>query len=436
MSTETDYLIIGAGAMGVAFADEIFSRNDKLTITLVDRREAFGGHWVDAYEYVKLHQPAAFYGVNSLELGNGGTNLSSKEEILSYYQKVYEKFQASGRVTFYPAHEYLGNNQIAPLDEPENISEIKIRRKLVDATYMKVEVPATHAPKFMVDEGVPLVPLNDLIEEYKKWERFCVVGNGKTGMDAILFLLEKGIDPDKISWVAPNDSWLFNRSHTYIRLVTKELLTHADFMVNASKPDDVFLEMEKRGGILRLDKDVLPTKWRCATVSESELHQLQRIKHIIRLGRISRITKAEIQLEKGNLPYAEGTLFVNCTADGLAKRTPKPIFSGKEITLQAVIFCQQVFSAAIIARLELASLSDRQRNKVTPVPHPEVKDDWPTVYFASIRNLLWLNRYLPLWMRRSRLFFMSYETPIKYLSYSLKAVRLFLPLRHAAKRMS
>ncbi len=307
MSTETDYLIIGAGAMGVAFADEIISRNTKLTVTLVDRRSAFGGHWLDAYEYVRLHQPAAFYGVNSMKLGSGGTDLSSKEDILSYYQKIYEKFQASGRVTFYPEHEYMGNNQIAPLDDLENITEIKVRRKLVNASYMKVEVPSTHAPKFMVDEGVPLVPLNDLIEEYKKWEKFCVIGNGKTGMDAILFLLEKGIDPDRISWVAPNDAWLFNRSHTYIRLVTKELLTHADFMVNASKPDEVFLEMEKKGGILRLDKNILPTKWRCATVSEPELHQLQSIKQVIRQGRIERITTSEIHLQKGSLPYAEGT---------------------------------------------------------------------------------------------------------------------------------
>ncbi|MEM7511834.1 MAG: hypothetical protein AAF388_12935, partial [Bacteroidota bacterium] len=294
----------------------------------------------------------------------------------------------------------------------------------------------THAPKFTVDEGVPLVPLNDLMTSHDQWEKFCVIGNGKTGMDAILFLLEKGIDPDRISWVAPNDAWLFNRSHTYIRLVTKELLTHADFMVNASKPDDVFQEMEKKGGILRLDKNILPTKWRCATVSEAELHQLQRIKQVIRQGRIKRITTSEIQLQKETVPYAEGTLFVNCTADGLAKRTPKAIFSGKEITLQAVIFCQQVFSAAIIARLELSSLSDKQRNKVIPVPHPEVKEDWPGVYFASIKNLLWLNWFLPLWMRRSRLFFMSYETPMQYIAYSLKAVRLFLPLRRAAKRMS
>ena len=32
---ETDYLIIGAGAMGIAFADEIFSRRPQMKLTLL-----------------------------------------------------------------------------------------------------------------------------------------------------------------------------------------------------------------------------------------------------------------------------------------------------------------------------------------------------------------------------------------------------------------
>jgi cation diffusion facilitator CzcD-associated flavoprotein CzcO len=32
---------------------------------MVDRRHRPGGHWNDAYPFVRLHQPSAFYGVNS-----------------------------------------------------------------------------------------------------------------------------------------------------------------------------------------------------------------------------------------------------------------------------------------------------------------------------------------------------------------------------------
>ncbi|MEL6693372.1 MAG: FAD/NAD(P)-binding protein, partial [Pseudomonadota bacterium] len=53
---ETDYLIVGAGASGMAFADTILSATDHEMI-LVDRRAQPGGHWVDAYPFVELHQP-------------------------------------------------------------------------------------------------------------------------------------------------------------------------------------------------------------------------------------------------------------------------------------------------------------------------------------------------------------------------------------------
>ena len=61
---ETDYLIVGAGAAGLAFADALIAASDA-DVVLVDRRHGPGGHWNDAYPFVRLHQPSAFYGVNS-----------------------------------------------------------------------------------------------------------------------------------------------------------------------------------------------------------------------------------------------------------------------------------------------------------------------------------------------------------------------------------
>ena len=65
---ETDYLIIGGGAVGLAFADTIIAETDA-HVTIIDRQAKPGGHWNDAYGFVALHQPSAFYGVNSLPLG-------------------------------------------------------------------------------------------------------------------------------------------------------------------------------------------------------------------------------------------------------------------------------------------------------------------------------------------------------------------------------
>ena len=62
---EADYLVIGAGAMGMAFVDELRKQDPQCSIVIVDRHANPGGHWNDAYPFVTLHQPALFYGVNS-----------------------------------------------------------------------------------------------------------------------------------------------------------------------------------------------------------------------------------------------------------------------------------------------------------------------------------------------------------------------------------
>ncbi len=68
MPIETDYLVVGAGASGLAFADALVAEAD-VEVTLVDRRPAPGGHWLHAYPFVRLHSPSAYYGVGSLPLG-------------------------------------------------------------------------------------------------------------------------------------------------------------------------------------------------------------------------------------------------------------------------------------------------------------------------------------------------------------------------------
>ena len=74
---ETDYLVIGSGAMGMAFVDEMligssnYGNNQNTEFIIIDKHAKPGGHWNDAYQFVTLHQPAAFYGVNSKFLGEG-----------------------------------------------------------------------------------------------------------------------------------------------------------------------------------------------------------------------------------------------------------------------------------------------------------------------------------------------------------------------------
>ena len=53
----TDYLVIGSGAMGMAFSDALLTETDA-KIIIVDKHHQPGGHWNDAYPFVRLHQPS------------------------------------------------------------------------------------------------------------------------------------------------------------------------------------------------------------------------------------------------------------------------------------------------------------------------------------------------------------------------------------------
>jgi len=72
-SIEADYLIVGAGATGMAFADTLLSES-QATMVIADRYHRPGGHWNVAYPFVRLHQPSFFYGVNSRPLGSGAVD--------------------------------------------------------------------------------------------------------------------------------------------------------------------------------------------------------------------------------------------------------------------------------------------------------------------------------------------------------------------------
>ena len=54
-SLETDYLVVGAGATAMAFVDTLLTENADVTVLMADRHHRTGGHWNDAYPFVRLH---------------------------------------------------------------------------------------------------------------------------------------------------------------------------------------------------------------------------------------------------------------------------------------------------------------------------------------------------------------------------------------------
>jgi NAD(P)-binding Rossmann-like domain len=427
-SFETDYLVIGAGATGLAFADTLLQESDA-HITLVDRHALPGGHWNDAYPYVTLHQPSAFYGVNSLPLGshridshgpNAGLHeLASGAEVCSYFQQVVQhRLLPSGRVRYLPVSQFNGiEDGIAQVSSllTGAATRVQVRRKWVDASHFTPDVPATTPPKFAVAAGVRLATPTQLSQLGQSGQPlpagYCIVGAGKTAMDAAMWLLAQGVAPAEIHWVMPRDSWLVNRLSTQ---PGEEFFMHSiggmalqmRALAEAGDVDDLFLRLEACGQMLRIDRTQTPRMFHYATLSEGEVLALRQITQVIRRGRVLAIEPEALVLEQGRVAMPAGLLYINCTASAVRPRQNPPIFEPGKITPQLVRAPLVTFSAAVCAYVEAHYADDDTKNALcTPVPFPQSLAGYITATLVGQANQLRWNQDKTLrdWMRQTRL---------------------------------
>lgn len=400
MSTvEADYLVVGAGAMGLAFTDTLVSESDA-TVVVVDRNDQPGGHWTTAYPFVRLHQPSAYYGVNSRNLGSdaidqdglnaGYYELASGAEVCTYFDAVMRQhLLPSGRVTYLPMSEYLGDGRIRTLGG----DEIEVTARRVVTSHVEIIVPSMRPPSYAV-EAVDCVPPNELPRIREARDRYVIVGAGKTAMDACVWLLRHGVAAERLTWIKPRDAWVLDRAaiqpgSQFAKRVLRDFSNQLAAVHEAESLPDLFDRLESKGCLLRIDMSVDPTMYRCAILSQAELTELRRIEDVVRMGHVQSLEPGRITLDGGTRDIDRSALFIDCSADGFANREPATVFSADRISLQAVRTCQPAFSAAVIAHVEAAYADDETRNAFCgPVPYPREPTDWLRMMLAFNKNQL------------------------------------------------
>jgi NAD(P)-binding Rossmann-like domain len=423
-SIDTDYLIIGAGAVGMAFADTLLDETDA-HITIVDRHGKPGGHWNDAYPFVALHQPSAFYGVNSTQLGSGekdvaGLNkgyyeLATGSEVNSYFERVmHQRFIPSGRVSYFPMSDYLGDGRFVSLLSGQETT-VNIARKTVDATYYGTNVPSTHTPKFAIGDGVTVIPPNGLPQLWQgksaRPDKFVILGAGKTAMDVGIWLLRSGANADDMIWVTPRDSWLLNRNNTqpgaeFFHQTMGGQGAIMSALAQATDADELFEQLEKAGVMLRINPATKPSMFHYATISKGEVAMLQDIKNVVRMGRVRSIDTGGMQMEQGDYPVQGNPVYIDCTATAVERRPVVPQFQGDLITLQMIRVPQPAFSAALTAFIEARFNDDETKNRLgVPVPLPDGIAQYPAANMTNMMNqVAWTqNELVRDWILSSRL---------------------------------
>jgi hypothetical protein len=392
---ESDYLVVGAGALGMGFVDTLIQNSDA-HVVMIDRRHGPGGHWLDSYPFVQLHQPSMNYGVNSTALGDDQTETDGKDvgfyerasgvEICRYYDEIMRyRLLASGRVRFFPMCDHLGGGRFrSRLTGFE--TGVSVRRSVVDATYMASHVPATDPPPFEVSDMARCIPVGALTSVTEPPAGYVIIGGGKTAMDAVGWLLDQGTAAQDITWIRPRESWILNRSYFQpgggVLTTFEGVVLHLEAVAECDSIEQVFERLEDRQVMLRMDRSIRSSMLKGATTSVGELNELRRIENVIRLGHVERVDMDTITLEHGSIPTSRHHLHIHCASAGLSDNAPKPIFSDDTILLQPVTRASLSLSAGLIGLVEASGRSTADKNRLC---RPNA---WFHTPFDWIRHLL------------------------------------------------
>ena len=372
---DADYLVVGAGAMGMAFADAVIDHSDA-RVALVDRRHGPGGHWLAAYPFVRLHQSSDFYGMASTRLGGGQLQhrgpeaglqeRASQPEILAYYGRGLDRMTETGRVEVLLNSEYA-HGAVTSCITGQRL-EVADRTRIVDAHYLSPTIPAEMPLPFQVVDGAKVVTPNRLAQLAEAPSEYVVVGSGKTATDAIVWLLGKGVDPDSLCWIRPRDPWMLNRA-----VIQPDPVIYTEMMADlfqasaeGTSLDDIFLRLEAAGVMLRIDRSVTPTMAKAPTLAAWELELLRTVENVVRRGYLREVGRGKLSFDDGSIAVADDALVVHCAADGLKSPPRVPVWQPDVITLQTIRIGFPTFGAALAGYVEATRTDDTEKNRLCP----------------------------------------------------------------------
>ncbi|MCW2825690.1 MAG: hypothetical protein JWQ91_2607 [Aeromicrobium sp.] len=394
---DADYLVVGAGAVGMAFTDALIDHAD-VRVVMVDRRATVGGHWRDAYPFVRLHQASAFYGVASTLLGGGRRQTEGPEtglheratvaEICAYYDHVLaDRMTGPGKVDFFGECDYVGEHTFVSRTTGERF-EVPQRCRIVDARHLAPDIPATTPPPFDVADGARVIPINDLATLTESPSQYVVVGSGKTATDAIVWLLTQGVGPDAICWVRPRDPWMLNRAVVqpdpaiFLGMVGDTMQAAGA----AATLEDFFVRLEGAGIMFRVDRSVMPTMAKTPTLAAWELDHLRTVEHVVRLGHIRSVGPGRITLAHGSVSIAKDAVVVHCAAAGLKYPPPVDIWGPSAITVQPIRAGFPCFGAALAGYVEATRDDCADKNRLCPpTPLSDTMASWARMTVLGAR---------------------------------------------------
>jgi hypothetical protein len=217
-----------------------------------------------------------------------------------------------------------------------------------------------------------------------------VVGAGKTAVDVCVWLLEQGVPAAAIRWIKPREAWWMNRRYQQPHELCPDyyagVALQVEAMARASSLDELFARLEDGGFAVRVDRQVAPSMFRGAVISERELQLLRGIEDVVRLGHVQRIERDQIILDGGRVPTGEQTVHIHCASRGLLRHPLRPIFEPSRVTLQPFMWGFACYQFAALGVIEATVDGDQARNRlVPPIQSWDSTADYAAAFLATMR---------------------------------------------------
>ena len=227
MDIETDYLVVGAGASGLAFADSLLAEAD-VDVVIVDRRESPRRPLA---ERLPVRPAALAVGVLRRELDAARRRPADRvwpeRRVLRAGQRTGDLRVLRERRGRPPRADRAGavprrprpsrrRRRRAPGPRPQQ----RRRAHGAGATPASSTRPTWNRPSRPPTN--PRSPsLRSVVRPHQRPARRSRTPTsaspssdaGKTSADACLWLLDNGVTPDRIRWVRPRDMWFNDRAH-------------------------------------------------------------------------------------------------------------------------------------------------------------------------------------------------------------------------------
>jgi hypothetical protein len=219
-----DLVVIGAGIAGLnalSAASEYLPK--KARVLLVDQKDAPGGMWNTAYDYVRLHQPHPMFTVGNMKWNwrkprdylagrdEVQNHLSSSIDLIGLKVTLETKFQQTVArcIEIERGQGSMAEVSFHPNGEPEKLKTV-LAKRAIHASGLNYALAQPLA--FSSKSVVSIIPqdLRSTLDMHPGAAVF-VVGGGKTGMDSVLATL--AADPTRrISLIKGRGTNFLNRT--------------------------------------------------------------------------------------------------------------------------------------------------------------------------------------------------------------------------------